>query len=66
MAGQPVPVPARDPAGVVLCIEDIRQSALKKLPRGIAGTLCSMNWLPRAVSMSCIIDEWLLEQMPLI
>ena len=37
MAGNPVPVPVKNPEDAILCIEDIRKSALKKLPKGIAG-----------------------------
>ena len=37
MAGQPVPVPVRDTKSIILCVEDIRKSALKKLPKGVAG-----------------------------
>lgn len=42
MAGKPVPIPTTDLQDKILCIEDLRQAALKKLPKGILGT-ASLN-----------------------
>jgi hypothetical protein len=64
MAGKPVPVPVRDPEGIVLCIEDIRKSALKKLPKGIAGTSYRMIQLSPAASIPCTVDKLVLQQIP--
>lgn len=41
MAGKPVPTPPKNPEDRVLCIEDIRKQALKKLPKGVAGFINS-------------------------
>lgn len=44
MAGQPVPIPAPKKEDgsdeKILCIEDLRQSAVRKLPHGIQGKKC--------------------------
>ncbi|KAK3055569.1 hypothetical protein LTR09_003489 [Extremus antarcticus] len=36
MGGNPVPIPTKNPDDRILCIEDLRKSALKKLPREVA------------------------------
>ena len=40
MAGQPVPVPVKqNPEDTILCIDDLKKSAVKKLPKGISGEI---------------------------
>lgn len=44
MAGQPVPNPTSgETKRMILCIEDLKQAAIKKLPEGIRG-----KFLPNA------------------
>ena len=44
MSSKEPPAPARDPDETILCIEDLKKSAVKKLPHGIRGR-CVMNHL---------------------
>lgn len=53
MAGKPIPVPTSSLEDKVLCIEDLRQTALKKLPKGILG-MCSFSLIKRTFEQSLV------------
>ena len=52
MAGQPVPVPTtKNTEDIILCVEDIKKIALKKLSKGVAGESFMLSCVSSVVKL---------------